>query len=128
MPPALPLTYPDLVYTDDMDLFARETASDLENAEQDVYHILVETSGSNLDDPLRGVGLPTLLSGDSSQLDGLQHEIESQLRKDARIDSSSAIVSQTGEGAFALNLEVAVGAETLGLSYSFNAVGGLVPT
>lgn len=122
----LPLTYPDLVCDDDLDLFAQETTSDLQNLEQDVAHVLIETLGSNLDDPNRGVGLPFMLSANAGELTALNQTIESELLKDGRLDAVSAIVTQTGHEAYSVVITVSVGAAVLGLSYSYDAVGGLV--
>lgn len=135
----LPLTAPDVVCFDDLDQLAGETASDLETLEQDVYHILIEEPGSNIDDPDRGCGVERILSGPASGLDGMTNHIESQLRKDARIDGAKAKLTKLAPGAalpdgtlledggYLLEVEVVAGTAILGLSYSFSANGGLVP-
>src|SRR5215467_3909676 len=117
-PPTLPLTYPDIRCTDDMDPFATETASDLETLEQDVLHILLEDPGSNLDDPTRGIGVLSFLSGDQTTLAKLPSQIDHQLRNDDRIDSSITTVTQRPDGSFLLEIEIAVSGQTLGLVFS----------
>lgn len=87
---SLPLTYTDLVCDDDVDPNAAETTSDLQTLEQDIYHILLEDPGSNPDDPDRGVGVPSLLSGDTSVLATIPRQIESQLLNDERIEQVQA--------------------------------------
>lgn len=94
----LPLTAADLVCVEDLDAFASETASDLENLEQDLLHILLEDPGSNPDDVERGVGLPSLLSASTRSLNNITGIVESQLRKDDRIDQVHATLSELPAG------------------------------
>lgn len=135
----LPLTAPDVVCFDDLDLLGTETASDLETLEQDVYHVLIEVPGSNPDDVSRGCGVESILSGPSTRLDGLTTKIESQLRKDDRIDDARAMLTKLPpgstlpdgttlpDGGYLLGIEIVSGASVLGLSYSFTSDGGLAP-
>jgi hypothetical protein len=123
--PSLPLTIPDLVCEDDLDPFARETTSDLQSLEQDCLHVILEEPDSNLDDPGRGIGIAGLLSGTSVDLALAQSHIDSELQKDDRIDAVRSEVTDQGDGEFDLIIEIAVGAATLGLSYSYTASGGL---
>jgi hypothetical protein len=143
--PPLPLTYTDLVCLDDADLFASETGSDLENLEQDVYHILIETPGSNPDDTSRGIGVEQLL-GSASQdtIPEITSLIDAQLKKDDRIDSCTSTLTQLPpgstlpdgtplpDGGWLLELDIVpdssiVGTATLGLAYGYSSSGGLVP-
>ena len=89
----LPLTVPDVVCIDDIDQNGLETTSDLQTLEQDVYHLLIEIKGSNIDDITRGLGIEGLLSAAANRLGGKAQEIESQLQQDARIVIAIATVS-----------------------------------
>jgi len=123
----LPNTAPELRCFDDLDLFATETASDLEVLEQDVFHILIETPGSNLDAPNRGIGIEEVLSGPDLVLDDTCRRIEAELLKDDRIDAVAATITQVGDpGSYRLEIDVTVGAATLGLAFSFTRSGGLI--
>ena len=121
----LPLTYTDLVCTDDVDPMATETTSDLQNLEQDVFHVLLEALGSNLDDLTRGVNVAAALSGPSQALDRLASRIDQQLGQDDRIDTSHSTVTQASDGSYRIEIEIAVAGTTLGLSFAFTATGGL---
>jgi hypothetical protein len=126
-PATLPLTYHDLVCVDDLDPLGRETQSDLETLEQDVLHILEEVLGSNLDDPNRGVGLLSILSGNTTILTNMAATIDGQLTKDTRIDASSTAVTNTGPNAFSVVVTVSVAGSVIGLYYATTAAGGLLP-
>lgn len=121
----LPLTYPDLLAEEDLDINAAETTSDLQTLKQDVLHILEEPPGSNIDDPDRGIGVVQLLSGSTIPLAALPGIIDGQLTKDDRIDSSQTTLTQEGDGTFTINIQVGVGGAVVGLSYSYSAVSGL---
>jgi len=129
--PVLPLTYPDCVWTDDMDPMARETTSDLQNLQQDVMHLLIEDLGSNLDDLARGIGVDSALSGPSAVAAAMASRIDQQLGQDDRIDSSHTTVTQQGVpgtqggATFAIEIEIVVSGTTLGLSFAYSATGGL---
>ncbi len=141
IPPVLPLTYADLVAIDDLDPLASETTSDLQTLAQDIYHILEEDPGSNLDDPERGVGVIRLLSGDTSVLQTLPHTIESELLKDDRIDQVNCTIVAVAaggtfsngdaapeQGGYELQLQYVPSGSVLPQSLSFAAgQGGLVP-
>jgi hypothetical protein len=125
--PPLPLTYTDLVGLDDLDPTMSETTSDLQNLLQDVYHILLETLGSNLDDQNRGVGVYQYLSGTSVQLTSLPGVIETQLGGDNRIDAVSATLAAMTSGPYpyVLNLALTVDGSVINLSYGYSQNGGL---
>lgn len=135
----LPLTIPDLVCTDDLDLFMGETTSDLQTLQQDVFHILLEVLGSNIDDMNRGVGAPRLLSGTEQQLAASTSSIDAQLQKDDRIDTSRTTVMKLPpgstlpngtvlpKGGYSIDIEIVAGAEVLGFGFSFTDDGGLAP-
>jgi hypothetical protein len=117
----------DLVCLDDLDLFANETATELEALEQDVYHVLIETPGSNPDDPNRGIGVLSMLSGSVNDLAGLTQTIDAQLQKDDRINAASSRLVQLPEGGYVLEVEIVADAGVLNLSYGYSGEGGLLP-
>jgi hypothetical protein len=136
----LPLTYPDLACVGDLDAFGSETGSDLETLEQDVYHILIEEPGSNPDDPTRGIGVESLLSGDISVLQAVPRQIEAQLMKDDRVDQCKASLAQIPAGgafsdgtpvgdsvAYELTVEIVPSGSVLpiSLAFGFTPIGGL---
>lgn len=92
----LPLTYSDLVLIDDMDPFAAETTSDLQNLIQDCYHVVMQEKGSNPDDETRGFGLMSRLSGTLAEFMASASDLDAELEKDARIDSSSTVIRASG--------------------------------
>ena len=120
--------YPDLVCGDDLDLFGSETTSELDNLVQDVQHVLLETLGSNLDDPARGVGIFTYLSGTSDQLLGLPGIIEAQLLQDDRIAQCVCTVTlQSGDDTmYDIVVQIAVDGNQVSLSFSWDSAGNLV--
>lgn len=139
MSTALPLTAPELVALDDLDLFAGEVASDLEALKQDVYHLLIEAPGSNPDDVDRGVGIDDMLSSPTTKLTSIPQIIEAQLQRDERIDAARARVVQIQpggalpdgtalpDGGYLLEVEIAVGESVVPLSFLSTSTGGLVP-
>lgn len=97
----------DLRCLDDMSLFADECANELEELEQDVYHVLIQESGSNLDDPTRGLGLDDLLSSDDSVLEGIAPRAEVEVaQRDDRIVSVAAQLVRDENGDPRLELQV----------------------
>jgi hypothetical protein len=135
----LPLTVPDLDWVEDMDLFAGETTSDLQTLAQDVFHILIEVLGSNIDDVSRGVGLGRVLSGTEGQLSDITRIIDAQLQKDERIDASTTTLTKLPPGStlangtplpnggYSIDIEIVAGSKVLGSSFSFTSDGGLAP-
>lgn len=116
----LPLTIPDLVCEADLDPFATETTSDLQTLTQDVYHILKEFPGSNPDDPDRGIGVETYLSGTADALRTLPGLIQHQLLVDPRIDTCTATVTQTDDDKFALQILLGVNATVVPLLFGWS--------
>lgn len=123
----LPLTFSDLVCVQDLDPNGNETTSDLQNLTQDVFHVLIETLGSNPDDPERGVGIDQYLSGTTDNLMALPRLIENQLESDDRIDAVTASVVKNADGSFTVAIELAVDGAVLGLQYGYTSNGGLLP-
>lgn len=97
----------DLVCEMDLDLFGRETEDPLEILSQDLYHRLIELYGSNPDDPDRGVGIASMLSGTAEDVDP-GAAIEADFRKDDRVVSVSARVEPIPEvsGGYRIQIEV----------------------
>lgn len=126
MATTLPLTVPDLVCVDDVDLFARETTSDLETLVQDVYHTLIELPGSNLDVPTRGIGITTLLSGTTANLTTIINKIDQQLPQDSRIDGCSTTITQDPNGTYRINIVLQVDGSVVGMQLDWAAAAGLV--
>lgn len=122
----LPLTYPDLVCEIDLDPFGSETTSDLQSLSQDVYHILIETPGSNPDAPERGVGILSYLGGKEISLVGLAGRIDSQLEKDDRVTSSKTSVTQNPDGTWLVSIALKVGNDILPLAYGVSS-NGVIP-
>jgi hypothetical protein len=123
-PTVVPVT--DLLCVDDLDGTGAETTSDLQVLAQDVYHLLEEILASNLDDPTRGLGLPGLLNGTSLQLSVAAHQVDAQLRKDDRIDSSKTILVTNPDGSFDIKIGIVVDGALLPLAYQYSKKGGLV--
>jgi len=125
---SLPLTYPDLVCDVDLDPFGNETTSDLQSLVQDVTHVLVETLGSNPDDPDRGVGIVNYLSGTADSLRGLPGVIEEQLGRDDRITHVDASVEadSTREFNYIIKVNIAVSGTIIDLQYGYSDAAGLI--
>lgn len=128
--PGLPLSAPELRWYDDLDSFAAEVASDYEALTQDVYHMLIENPGENLDDPQRGIGVPQMLSGNAANLATICARIDSQLVRDPRIDASKStltpLVDGNGNASYFLEVQIAVNGAVITLQYSYTSAGGLV--
>lgn len=117
-PAALPLTIPDLVGFDDLDANGAETTSDLQTLFQDVYHVALELLGTNPDDPTRGAGLATYLSGTSVQLQTAGGVLENQLLADDRITSCN-VVFDTTQIPNSLTINIGVAGQVIGLQFGF---------
>jgi len=81
----------DIVCEYDLDPYGRELSNADQELWQDLLHRLIEDPGSNLDDGDRGVGVFSLLSS-STSLQHIAHAIESDFRKDARVQVVKATV------------------------------------
>lgn len=125
MAASLPLTYADCVCELDVDAFARETTSDLQNLEQDLLHVLMQELGSNLDDPDRGVGIVSLLSGSTLDLPRVARRIEIEFVKDDRVATCTATLSTQSDGSVRIDIAVGVGIAVLGLAYSYDSTNGV---
>jgi hypothetical protein len=127
----LPLTVPDVVCMLDVDAFARETTSDLQSLTQDVFHRLLETPGSNPDDPTLGIGVEEMLSGTSPNLAQITRKVDEQLALDPRIDSISSTLTSTTDGngpaSYTLAIAIQVNGSVTSLTFLYTAAGGLVP-
>lgn len=99
----------DALCMDDLDQFGTELDDPLEELWQDLYHRLIESPGSNLDDPDRGYGLEGRLSS-ASRHDILgastKHGIEMELRKDPGVQNARATVTETAANEYRLQLEI----------------------
>ena len=122
----LPLTVPDLVGFDDLDPFARETTSDFQTLQQDVYHRLLELPGSNLDDITLGIGVMQYLSGTATDAAKLPAIVDEQLQRDSRIDTCTSTLAQQADGSYLLAIQIQVDGSVIGLQYAYSSAGGLV--
>jgi hypothetical protein len=123
---ALPFTYADIVLDDDMSLYAAETTSDLQTLVQDVTHVLVELLGSNPDDPNRGVGIATYLSGKVSDFQSVIGIIERQLTTDDRITSCVTTIVPLDDVNYQLFINIEVAGAVIPLQFGWSSAGGLV--
>jgi len=98
---------------DDIALLGGELTDPLDELAQDLYHRLIETPGSNPDDPDAGLGIEDALSGVGGGT-ALGHRIEAELQKDSRVDACQAVVTSDGDGAFGISIAVQPNAEELG--------------
>lgn len=117
----LPLSYPDLICDQDVDLYARETTSDLQSLIQDIFHLLKELPGSNPDDPLRGIGIDQYLSSKFNEFQTVAGLIDAQLKQDTRItDSHTTIKADPNrDGQYFIGMEVSVGADIIPLEFGW---------
>lgn len=115
----LPLTYTDLICVDDLDPFANETTSDLQNLIQDIGHLLKEFPGTNPDDPDRGIGVETYLSGTLDNFRNLSALIESQVTKDPRVDTCTCSIDTSTEN-FTVNISVGVSGTVIPLEFGWS--------
>jgi hypothetical protein len=111
----------ELVCVDDVDQFGREVTSDLEALVQDVYHMMIEDPGSNLDLPDRGIGIYSLLSGTTSNMRTIVNRIDQQLPLDDRIDASSTTVTQNPDGSYSINVQLDVDGTVVGIVFDYSA-------
>lgn len=105
----------------DLDLFAAECDDPLEELEQDNFHRIVEAPGSNLDDPDRGLGISSVLSGVADR--SLGPRAEAELLKDPRNRAVRARVSSDGDGSYRMDLEVEADEGVVAMAVGFGADG-----
>lgn len=111
----------DLDHWDDMDPYAAELTDPVDILKQDIFHRLIETPGSNLDDPELGIGLEQRLSGVVDP--NLAAHIDAALQKDPRIDVSTTTVSRVSDGVYAIHIVIEYDGEELGLDFTSDATG-----
>jgi len=126
-PLPLPQTYADVVCWDDLDPLARETASDLETLEQDVYHLLLELPGTNLDDIDRGIGVDEVLSGTLADALKLPAKIDAQISQDPWVTACTSSIQQEADGSFTLKILIQVGPNVIPVNFTWTQGGGLAP-
>lgn len=115
----LPFTYADIVCDLDVDIYARETTSDLQALIQDLSHVLVEFPGTNFDDPDRGVGVEQYLGATVDQFQSLQTLIENQFNRDDRVYSTSCSIAQSDDGTFSIQIDVQVSEGVVPLEFGW---------
>lgn len=116
----------DALCWDDLDAFGTELDDPLAEILQDAYHRLIETRGSNLDDPNRGYGLADKLSGGGLPgvvTETIRHGIEMELGNDDRVHSVSALVLETSPGEYRISIAIEVDEEKLSLILEGNGAG-----
>lgn len=111
----------DLDCFDDITPFADELDDPLAELVQDVYHILIEAPGSNIDDPARGIGIVDRLSRAVDQT--LASHIDAELEKDDRIDVSQTVIADRGGGRFEIAISIHYDDQVLDLAFSLDATG-----
>lgn len=128
-PPTLPLTYPDLVCVDDVDPFAAETTSDLQTLEQDVYHLLIQEPGSNLDALDLGIGIEGYLSSSQTDFLTIAATIDRELVKDSRIDGSVTTITPPSPAAptWLVVISLTVSGTVIPLTFTYDDAAGLEP-
>lgn len=106
-----------------------ETTSDAQALSQDIFHILLEVYGSNLDDPARGIGVEGWLSASAAKISALPSIIDSQLGKDSRITSSTSklLVLGTSPPSYQINIEIVASGSVIPLAFLFTQAQGLTP-
>lgn len=119
----LPKTYPEVRWYDDLDSSGVETDSDLESLEQDVYHIIRETLGSNPADPNKGIGADNYLNGTETQLAIMPRLIDAQLAEVDRISNSHTELTKQDDGSYLVYSTVFVGAQVLNFQYVLGPKG-----
>jgi len=110
----------DFVGMDDLDANGSETASDFQALAQDVYHLLWQSLGSDLDDPTRGVGAEDSLSGTTTQFLRNVGSIDAQLKSDTRIARSETTVNGTS-----VSVQILPVGSVLPISYSYSPLTGV---
>jgi len=112
----------DLDWWDDLDPFASEITDPVEILIQDTFHMLIESPGSNADDPDRGLGIEDMLSG-VANIPVAEAHIAEGLQRDPRIDLAVATITKTGDNAYHLHLDIEYDGHELGLDFTKDASG-----
>lgn len=131
-----PLTAPDIAwnasatsFAGDMDEFATETTSELQNLQQDLGNRLVELPGSNLDfgpNNTRGIGILLYLSCDYQTFQGLPARIDAEFIQDFRVTSSQTNIIEQAPGSdypFVIYSQVESVAGVFGLAWGWSQTG-----
>jgi hypothetical protein len=113
------LSSPDVVSWDDLDALGAECTSELQVLEQDVYHLLIEELGSNPDDPNRGIGIESYLSGTEVDFMQLPALIDAQLRDDDRITDSATSITLNDDGTYEVDINIMVSGTVYTLPYAY---------
>ena len=114
----------DVVCYEDLDEFGRDLDDPVEELEQDIVHMLLESYGTNISDPERSIGLEDALSGSADR--GLRHRIETKLTQDPRIDAAECTLTDEGSGVVRVQLRIQANGDELGIELTYDAAGNLV--
>jgi hypothetical protein len=117
----------DALCLEDLDLYGREWNSPLDELYQDLLHRAQEDPGENIDDADRGVGLRRILSrgydttrvdsnGQPIALQSIARTIESDYRKDPRVQQVAASLVLASDGSITINVQVVANEGELGIS------------
>lgn len=108
----------DVLCFEDLDQFGTDIDDPIAELEQDVFHILIETPGSNIDDPDRGLGLEDALSGEYDP----KHPalIAAGLEKDPRIDAARCVITPREGGEYEIDISIDVNEQELQISLQFD--------
>ncbi len=109
----------DALALDDLDMFGTELDDPLAELYQDLYHRLIESPGSNIDDPDRGYGIEGHLSGGvrpSRGLTAIQRGIEGEFRKDDRVRAVQATITSPAAGEYKIDIRVVADEGVLGIT------------
>lgn len=114
----------DLLCWDDVDEFGTEIDDPLLELQQDVFHMLLESFGSNPDAPSRGVGVQRRLSGPISI--NTSREIESRLKEDTRIAAARCSITPLDTvGEYRIDLLLQVDEQEIALTYDVDGAGNV---
>jgi|HubBroStandDraft_2_1064218.scaffolds.fasta_scaffold05596_5 hypothetical protein len=121
-PTIVPVT--DGVCLDDVVPNGNETTSDYQAYAQDVYHAILQTLGSNLDNPTVGFGAETWSSGSEADLRAAAGQLDRMLELDPRTERSSTKVLGSAPNLQMVVQVVPIG-DVLPLQFSWNRIQGL---
>ena len=94
----------DLRWLDDLDPNGTETADAGEELVQDLYHVIEEDRGSNLDDETRGLGVANRLS-DVLPAD-FTTTVDRELMDDDRVNTATSTLGVDAQGNATLNVKI----------------------